>query len=238
MSILGKLFGGGTTAVHPRELTAREGYELSKQTLMEAYPVEAGTGYLCCLYTSVLDSNITISEEGKCQAWHFDFFLPSLKRLFLVRIQKGKIKTREKAWDKTKKAPVQYTSALYGMTPHLGMKEEPLRLRENWADTPQICNSLKRALEPHYSPKHGEEYAPVTLCMPAEYLIDLQSVERLKVFHFPFPGQNNIVALCTTDEVCEEDCFLFYIDASTGEIQQTHMFRYPKLWNEATSKDW
>ena len=238
MSIFGKLFGSGATAVNPRELTAREGYEIAKQTLMEAYPAEAGTGYLCCLYTSVFESEFMLSDEGKCQAWHFDFFLPDLKRVFLVRIQKGKVKTRERAWDKTQKAPVQYDFALYGMTPELGMREEPLRLRENWADTPQICNSLKRALEPHYSPEHGEEYTPVTLCLPAEYLIDLQSDERLKLFHFPFPGQNSIVALCTTDEVCEEDCFLFYIDVSTGEIQQTHIFRYPNLWNEGASIDW
>ena len=238
MSIFGKLFGSSATAANPRELTAREGYEIARQKLMEAYPAEAGTGYLCCLYTSVYDSDIIISDEGKCQAWHFDFYLPSLKMLFLVRIQKGKIKTRERAWDKTKRAPVQYVSARYGMDLQLGMREEPLRLRENWSDTPRICNNLKKALEPHYSPEHGEDYAPITLCMPAEYLIDLQSEERLRSLHFPSPGQNSIAALCTTDELYEEECFLFYLDASTGEIQQTHIFRYPNLWNFGASMDW
>jgi hypothetical protein len=31
MTIFGKLFGMGTAAADPRELTAREGYELAKQ---------------------------------------------------------------------------------------------------------------------------------------------------------------------------------------------------------------
>ena len=236
MAIFGKLFGSG--AAHPRELTAREGYGLARQALEEAYPVEAGAGYLCCLYTSVFDSETTILEDGKCRAWHFDFFLPDLQRLFLVRIQQGKIKTREKAWEKTQKEPVQYVLALYGMTPQLATEEGPPRLPENWADTPGLCNRLKQALEPYNSAQHGAQYAPVALCMPAEYLVDLQSEERQRRLLFPAPGRGSMAALCTTDELYEEDCFLFYLDASTGEIQQTHAFRYPSLWTFGVSVDW
>lgn len=237
MSVFGKLFGSGSRAGQ-MEPTAREGYEIAQKVLMEAYPAESGNGYLCCLYTCVFDSDITPSNDGRCGAWHFDFFLPDLKMLFLVRIQKGKIKTRERAWDKTCKAPVQYAFAIYGMTPQSGMPQEPFRLRGDWADSTLIHDNLKKALEPHYSPDHVEEYAPILLCMPGEYLIDLQSDERRNLLQFPSPGRQSIAALCTTDELSDEDCFLFYLDAATGKIEQTHVFRYPDYFNFGTSVDW
>ena len=121
------------------------------------------------IYTSVSDGDIVNFDDGKCPAWHFDFFLPGLKKLVLIRVEKGKIKTKERAWEKTEKRPVMYTYVRYGMIPELALRQEPLRPGEDWTDSTVFCDSLKKALEPYHSPEHVVEYAPVALCMPASH---------------------------------------------------------------------
>ncbi len=237
MGLFDSLFGGKKSQ-KPSQLTAREACDAAVQTLRETCPDEAGSAYLCCLYTSVHDCNAIVSYSGKCEGWHCDFYLPASKELFLVRIQQGKVKTARKPWQNTVKAPVEYIFALYGMIPELGSPMEPPRLPAQWEDSPRLADAIKRHLTAQAKPDSGLEYEIIMLCMPAANLRDILAPDRREVLNFPLPPPNTMAVICASEELYEEDSVLIYLDATTAEVRRSHTYRYPNLFFFGTSVDW
>jgi len=236
MSLLKKMFGGG--AGQKKGLSAREGYELALQTLSEAHPEAANTAYLCCLYTSLYDSDAELQEDGTCRGWHFDFFMPSSSTLYLTRVKNGKTRTRELPWDKTQKRRIEYVFATYGMQSDGGIVSEPERVQEDWLDSPTIAATALEAAKPLYNPEQIDDPIIVALCLSAKCLRYLQEEKAMQQLGFPAAPENCFAAICSTDELYQEDSQLLYIEAGTGKIVQQYPFRYPDLFYFGDSRDW
>jgi hypothetical protein len=236
MPLLRKLFGGESG--QKKDLTAKEGYALALGALREAYPEEAEGARLCCIYTSVVDSDMLLERDGACKGWHFDFFLPASQNLILVRVKNGKTRAKEISWQKTAKAPIEYVYAMYGAESESGAHSEPARLPDDWLDSPALVESIHKALDPHRNPKSVEELAPVALCLPAESLRYLQEEKVQEELSFPSAPQDCFAAICTSDEMYDEDCVLLYLEAATGAIAGEHIFRFPNMFYFGTSFNW
>jgi hypothetical protein len=234
MSSLKKLFGGGSGG--KKDLTSREGHALALEALKEAHPEEAEGARLCCIYTSVVDSDFMLERDGTCKGWHFDFLLPASQKLVLVRVKNGKARPKEIAWEKTAKKPVEYVYTMYGAEP--GVSHEPPRLPTDWLDSPALIESIHSALDPHRNPKSVEELAPVGVCLPAESLRYLQNEKVQNELAFPPAPPDCFAAICTSDEMYDEDCVLLYIEAATGKIAGKHVFRFPSMFYFGSSFNW
>ena len=234
MPFLRKLFGRGSG--QKKDLTAKEGYSLALEALRETHPTEAEGARLCCIYTAVVDSDMLLDKDGTCRGWHFDFFLPASQKLFLVRVKNGKTRAREISWQKTAKAPVEYVYAMYGA--ESSASPEPPRLPDDWLDSPAIVESIHEALDPHRNPKSVEELMPVALCLPADRLRYLQEEKVRKELSFPPAPRYCFAAICTTDDMYDEDCVLLYIEAATGTIAGKHVFRFPNMFYFGSSFNW
>ena len=236
MSFLKKMFGGG--AEQKKDLSAREGYELALESVRAAHPEAADAAYLCCAYTSVHDSDAELREDGICRAWHFDFFLPASQTLCLVRVRNGKAKPVELSWNDTQKRPVEYVFAKYGMQPEQGPASEPARVPDKWLDSPAITSAALEATRPLYESNRIADLLVVALCLPAECLRYLQEEKAKQQLDFPPAAENCFAAICSTDELYQEDSHLLYIDATTGSVVQHHPFRYPDLFYFGNSINW
>ncbi len=235
MALLKKMFGGG--AGQKKDLTAREGYALALESLKAAHPAEADGAYPCCIYTSAADANVEFQGDGTCRGWHVDFFLPASRTLYLARVQNGKVRSKERAWDKTEKAPVEYVYALYGMQSERGILEPP-RIADDWLDSPALAEAIQKTLEPHRQTPRGDELAAVTLFQPAEHLRYLKEEKAEEALSLPPAPSGCFAALCTTEDPYEQDSHLLYIGATTADVQATHVFRFPNLFYFGTSRDW
>ena len=236
MGLLNKLFAEGTG--RNRDLTAREGYALALETLQTAYPMETDKAYLCCLYTSAADANVLLEKDGTCRGWHFDFFLPGSRTLYLVRLQNGKARGKDLQWEATRKRPVEYVYAMYGMQAEQGGPPEPARVVDDWIDSPAVTAAMRQALEPHITPEASAELQPVTLCLPAERLRYLQEEETRALLSLPPAPRDSLAAIYTTEDPYEEDSYLLYVEATTGKMLEMHRFRFPNLFYFGTSRNW
>ncbi len=226
-------------AALPRTLTLREAWNAAIDLLRTHEAHEAERARLFCLYTSVMDANEIMDRDGRCAAWHVDFFLPRSSNLFLVRFEKGRLRHRVKPWGGGKGTAVEYVFALHGVPGDPRQEAGPAALPEDWADSPEIARALHEFLDPFQRPDHGEPYAPMALCLPGNglrYLQEEKTRERLRLP--PPPDRTCITALCATDELYEEDVFLIYLDGSTGNILASHPFRFPDLFFFGNSVDW
>ena len=177
MAILKKLFGDKDAP--KKELTAHEAYALAREELQARYPAESENAFLCCLYTSVEEAGMEIRPDGTCRGWNFDFFLPSSRRLCLVRVTNRKARGKEMMWEKTQKKPVEYIYAMYGMDAGEAAASEPYKIPEGWLDSTEIIAAIQQALEPHNDPKR--ELVPLALVLPSEHLRYLQEEKGCRV---------------------------------------------------------
>lgn len=236
MSLLKSLFGG--KGGEKRDLTAREGYELAHETLKSAHPTEADNAYLCCMYTSVFDSNVEMKKDGTSRAWHFDFFLPQKGSVYLARVQKGKLQAKEVSWEKTGASPVEYIFAKYGAQSERGNRLEPPRLGADWQDSPAMAQAIYETLRPYSNAAKGAEFTPIAFCYPAEHLRYLQEEKPRKQLGFPPAPEGCFGVICSTDELYEEDSYLVYVQAATARALQAHVFRFPDLFSFGNSINW
>lgn len=234
MSFLKKLLGSGKPA---HGLTAREAFSIASEDLTAAYPGESENAYLCCVYTSVHDSNAVVEIDGTCQAWHFDFFLPTSRALYLVRVQKGSARGKKIEWEKTGKAPIEYTFATYGMQSADRILSEPPPLPGDWFDSPAIVASICDTLWPG-DPPENRDVVPAALFLPAEYLRYLHEQKAREALSFPPAPPDSFAAICTTEELYDEDSYLLYIKANSSEILDTRVFRFPNLFYFGSSMHW
>ncbi|GAB4342369.1 MAG: hypothetical protein Kow0099_19840 [Candidatus Abyssubacteria bacterium] len=235
MPLFKNLFGRGSA--DKSRVTAREGYSVALESLRQAHPAEADKAFLCCLYSSVFDSNVIIQDDGTCEAWHLDFFLTVSRHLYLVRLQKGKTRAKEVPWEQTGKRPVEYVAATYGMEAGEGTRLEPVPVPENWLDSPALITSIRDAVRPYESPRYGE-LSPVAVCLPAQHLRYLKEEKASRELSLPPAPPDCFAALCAPEELYEEDCCLVYVHAITGQILQEHVFRFPDLFNFGSSFHW
>lgn len=177
-------------------------------------------------------------DDGTSRGWHFDFFLPNAATLYLVRVHNGKVKMKEVPWDRTLKKPVEYVFAYYGMGGEETRLLQPPRVTMEWLDSPALMESIDRELEPHRDPKSPVPLAPITMLLPAEHLRYVQDRATREKLGFPLPPQGCLAAICGTDDVSEDDCFLLYVEAATGKVAQKHVFRFPELFSFGFSADW
>jgi hypothetical protein len=235
MPLFKNLFGKGSGG--KKQLTAREAYSVALECLRDAHPAEADNACLCCLYTSVFDSNAVIQDDGTCEAWHFDFFLTGVRRLYLVRLQKGKTRTAEIPWEQTEKRPIEYVVATYGMHAEESPRLEPPRIPENWLDSPALMAAIGDAVKPYRSHRYGD-LAPVALCLPAQHLRYLKEEKARRELSFPPVPLDSFAAICAPEELYDENCCLVCLQAATGQVLQEHVFRFPNLFTFGSSIHW
>lgn len=234
MALLKKLFGGKDAP--KKELTAHEAYALAREELTAKHPAEAEGAYLCCFYTSVNEAEMEIQQDGTCRGWHFDFFLPTSRKLCLVRVINRKTSIKEISWERTHKKPVEYIYAMYGMGAGEAVSSEPYKIPDGWFDSPAIIESIQKAMEKYQDPKR--ELVPLALVLPAENLRYLQEEKARDALSFPPPPTYCFAAICGGEDVYEEDSYLFYIESASGRIIKEHAFRIPNIFYFGTSADW
>jgi hypothetical protein len=234
MGLLKRLFADG--AGQKKNLTARAGYALALEALQATHPMEADRAYLCCVYTSAADANVVLEKDGTSRGWHFDFFLPASRTLYLVRVQNGKTRGKQMPWQKTQKSPVEYVYAMYGMAMEQVSLVEPPRIPDDWLDSPFVTAVLQEALEPHGGRAESLELA--TLCLPAEHLRYLQEDKVRNLLSLPPAPRDSFAAICSPEDPYAEDSYLLYIQATTGEVLETFVFRFPNLFYFGTSRNW
>ncbi len=231
--IAGKISRGAKSS-YPKLLTSSQAVEAARAALVDKYPEHGETARMCCVYTSVLDCKTVVGEGGVSGGWHVDFYLPLQKRVVLVRVARGRAKIMEKDWEATRQSPVEYVFAGYG----IGLVPEPLELPASPADSPEIDRITLEALFPSVDPDLEEYYAPVMVCFPAHYLRYLQDEKTRAALGFPEPPSGSAAVICSSEDLYEEDSFLFYINPETGKILLSHTFRYPDLFTFGNSVDW
>ncbi len=223
----------GSRTAYPKLLTSAEACRIAKSILEEKYPGEEAR--LCCVYTSAMDCGTVLGEEGVSGGWHVDFYLPESKKAVLVRLARGRARISEKPWEITRKSPVEYVFALYGADPD---SPEPPALPGSLINSPDIFRITREALSGAVDPELEEYYSPVMVCFPAVYIRYLQDEKSRAALKFPAAPDNAAAVICSSDELYEEDSYLFYIGAESGEILGRHAFRYPNLFYFGNSADW
>jgi hypothetical protein len=234
MAILETLFGKGKK----QGMTARQAHRLALEKLRTEHPAEAEQAVLSCLYTSVFDSNLSLDFKGLCRAWHVDFFLPVSRKLCLIRVHDEKTRSRDIAWEKTAKAPVEYVFAVYGMQTGPESRIEPPRVPDNWQDSPAVSAAVAATLQSQQELIHKGRLAPLALWLPAQHLRYLHEEKTKRELTFADAPADCFGVICAGEDLYEEDCYLLYLDALTTEIRDRRAFRFPSLFTFGSSMSW
>lgn len=225
MSLFGKLFGGkGSRA----PISAREALPLAQEAAAQWAP--AKTPHLCCVYTAPEDSQLSLDREGRCRAWHVDYYLPEEQRFLLVRVQDGKVKKWEKARDEK---PVEYVYAVYGAKG----QAQPDPLPGEGIDSGVAVRAIYEACAAEIgSGPDREDYHVFALCLPATHLRHAQAAKPL----FAAPPASAVCygAIVAHIDVEDHDAFAVYVDVRTGHVVQKERFRFPSLVIVGCSADW
>jgi hypothetical protein len=155
-----------------------------------------------------------------------------------VRIKGAKASIKERLWEDTQKKPVEYLYATYGMGAGEAISSEPYRIPEGWLDSPTVMASIHQALEVQAGPANRAHLVPLALCLPAEHLRYLQEEKARDALSFPPPPTYCYAAICTGEDLYEEDCHLLYIESASGRVVKEHVFRFPDLFYFGTEADW
>lgn len=222
-------------------VSAKEAVEQARDAIVERVPEDAAVAKVCCIYTSSLDSNIDIQTDGRCQAWHIDFYSPASGKVYLVRVAKGKTYIRERLWSETERKPVEYVFAIYGKTLTGSEQAEPIMARDNWVDSPDVAVQVDEWVQGQISrsEQEGEMYGLMCLCLPARCLRYLYNEKARNKLHIPYPPSEPAWAgLYTPMDIEDKDSFLLYLSAEGGKVLQYARFRFPPFFNYGTSGDW
>jgi len=221
--------------------SAREALTAAEGAINEKHPEDAQVARVCCLYTASLDSEAPIQSDGRCKAWHVDFYSPASRSLFLVRIHKGKTHVRARSWDRTGSRPVAYFFMGYGEGVTGNVLVEPIPVGEGWVDSLTLAREVDTWSRSRMSEdeRTGEMYGLSCLGFPAQYLAYLHRPDLRALFPFPDPPSEPAwFVFYSPVDLEDRDSFLLYLDAATGRITHSAVFRFPAYFNYGSSADW
>lgn len=136
----------------PRELTAREAFEVAEGRRRRW--AESEFARLCCVYAGPLEGEDPsvgpLSLQGKSRLWHFDYYAAEAERFLRVQVYDGEsrgeeIRIRAGGLDYPQ---MTFPLAAYGYCEDRDRKATPATLPEDWVDSPRLMESLHTVLSP------------------------------------------------------------------------------------------
>jgi len=237
MGLLGKLFGG--SAERKQAVSAREALPMAEEAMRGWSAAQAGEAQLCCVYTSVEDANRDVSRDGRCRAWHLDFWFPKTRTFYLVRVTDG----RAKGWERPLgRSPVEYVYALYGNEDAANPYVEPVAAPADWADTPTVAQAawevFTATVGKELAPAVLEDYGLRCMCLNAAYLRYRHPSVQPQLLTCALPETPCYAVLITHIDIEDNDSVMVYVDATTGDVAAAERFRFPAYFNYGNSCDW
>lgn len=235
MGFLGKLFGGGEAK---KPLTAREAVPLAQEALREWSATQAAAAQMCCVYTSGEDANRELRKDGRCRAWHVDYYMERSRSFYLARVVDGKVKGRERPLSES---PVEYVYCVYGAEGGEKNFAEPVPLPAEWIDSDLAARAAFAALEREMAGTDRgilDDYIPLSICLPAQYVRYIQpDASGLQLTQAP-PQQLCFAVLLSHIDADDHDSLIVYVDAATGREAAAEKFRFQAFQTAGFSADW
>jgi len=230
--MFGKLFR------KPAPLSAAGAVARAREVLTPQRWPHAADAHLWSVYTAVMDSNREITPEGRCVAWHVDFYAPQENAAYVLRIEGERIKGRDKRPGKGLEYPsLEYVYACAGDFPG-EVRLEPHEFPETWADSTVFAPKAMAYVREQVNEDAFERYAPVCILGPAEQFSYLQADRFGKLIRTQPNDTSGFLVLIDSEEVDEADTFAIYMDLKSGEVSYAERFRFPELFNHGFSADW
>ena len=219
-------------------LSAAEAVARAREALTTKRWPPAADAHLWSVYTAVMDSNREITPEGRCVAWHVDFYSPQENAAYVMRIDGEKIKGRDKRPGKGLDYPsLEHVYACAGDFPG-EVRLEPREFPKKWPDSTVFAPKAMAYLREQVDEDTFDRYAPVCVLGPAEQFSYLQADRFGKLIRTRPNDTSGFIVLLGSEEVDEADTFAVYTDLKSGEIIHAERFRFPELFDHGYSADW
>lgn len=210
---------GGLFGKKRDPLTARQALERGRAGL-EGW-AGAASAAPCCLYTAVDDSEQGIGRDGRCTAWHCDFFSPETGECRLIRVESTGVRART-----LKEGPVEYVRAVYSLPPPT--------LPEGWPDSPAWVKAALAAVGDGLPRGEEDRYSPLALLWPSTAL---RYAREGRLLTREPPGEAAFLCLLAHEDPEDQPTFAVWIDAG-GQVVHRDSFTFPALFDHGFSRHW